>query len=81
VDAAADLRFLRRAQRDLSERGRTMNSVIEQYLGTVRPMHKVHIEPTKTYADLVVENNGDVKELLIIAQQVASQALQKKGAR
>jgi len=79
VDAAADLRFLRRARRDVCERGRTINSVIEQYLGTVRPMHEVHIEPTKTYADLVVENDGDVKEMLKIAQQVAAQVLWKKA--
>ena len=79
VDAAADLRFLRRARRDVCERGRTINSVIEQYLGTVRPMHEVHIEPTKAYADLVVENDGDVKEMLKIAQQVAAQVLWKKA--
>jgi uridine kinase len=52
VDAAADLHVLRRGRRDVAERVRTMNSVIEQYLGTVRPMHGVHIEPTKAYADL-----------------------------
>jgi uridine kinase len=79
VDAAADLRFLRRARRDVSERGRTINSVIEQYLGTVRSMHEVHIEPTKAYADLVVENNGDVKEMLKVAQEVAARALRKKA--
>ncbi len=79
VDAAADLRFLRRARRDMSERGRTINSVIEQYLGTVRPMHEVHIEPTKVYADLVVENNGDVNEMLKISLQVAAQAWRRKA--
>ena len=79
VDAAADLRFLRRARRDVFERGRTINSVFEQYVGTVRPMHELHIEPTKAYADLVVENNGDMKEMLKIALQVAAQALRKKA--
>src|SRR5258708_1309954 len=79
VDTAPDLRFLRRARRDVCERGRTMDSVIEQYLGTVRPMHEMHIEPTKAYADLVVENNGDVKQPLIIAEQAAEQALRKKA--
>jgi uridine kinase len=77
VAGAADLRFLRRARRDISERGRTINSVIEQYLGTVRPMHEVHIEPTKVFADLVVENDGDVKEMLKIAQAVVDQAWNK----
>ena len=79
VDAAADLRFLRRARRDVSERGRTINSVSEQYLNTVRPMHELHIEPTKAYADLVVENNGAVKEMLKVAQEVASLKLRKKA--
>ena len=79
VDAAADLRFLRRARRDVSERGRTINSVSEQYLNTVRPMHELHIEPTKAYADLVVENNGAVKEMLKVAQEVADLKLRKKA--
>jgi len=78
VDAAADLRFLRRARRDVCERGRTISSVFDQYLGTVRPMHELHIEPTKAYADLVVENNGDVKEMRKIALE-AAQALRKKA--
>jgi uridine kinase len=79
VDAAADLRLLRRARRDVSERGRTINSVSEQYLNTVRPMHELHIEPTKAYADLVVENNGDVKEMLKVAQEVVSLKLRRKA--
>jgi uridine kinase len=79
VDAAADLRFLRRARRDVSERGRTIASVSEQYLNTVRPMHEQHIEPTKAHADLVVENNGDVKEMLKVAEEVASLKLRKKA--
>ena len=79
VDAAADLRFLRRARRDVSERGRTITSVSEQYLQTVRPMHELHIEPTKTYADLVVENNGDVKEMLKVVQEVVALELRKKA--
>jgi uridine kinase len=79
VDAAADLRFLRRARRDVIERGRTITSVSEQYLNTVRPMHELHIEPTKTYADLVVENNGDVKEMLKVVQEVVALELRKKA--
>jgi uridine kinase len=79
VDAAADLRFLRRARRDVSERGRTITSVSEQYLNTVRPMHELHIQPTKAHADLVVENNGDVKEMLKVALEVAARALRKKA--
>ncbi len=54
VDAPADVRFIRRLRRDCLERGRTMESVIAQYLATVRPMHLAHIEPTRDFADLVV---------------------------
>ncbi len=79
VDAALDLRCLRRARRDVCERGRTIESFIEQYLDTVRRMHQKHIEPTKAYADLVLENNGDVQALLKIAEQAASQTLQNKS--
>src|ERR1700687_3596971 len=72
VDAAVDLRCLLRARRDVCERGRTIESFIDQYLVTVRAMHQQHIEPTKAYADLVLENNGDVQALLKTAEQAAS---------
>jgi uridine kinase len=58
VDADADTRFIRRLQRDVTERGRTMESVIEQYLGTVKPMHFEFVEPTKRYADLICPIGG-----------------------
>jgi uridine kinase len=80
VDAAVDLRCLRRARRDVCERGRTIESFIDQYLVTVRRMHQEHIEPTKAYADLVLENNGNIQELLGIADQAATRALHKPGA-
>lgn len=54
VDAPADLRFIRRLQRDVVERGRSVSHVIEQYLGTVRPMHLEFVEPSKRHADIVV---------------------------
>ena len=53
VDTDADIRFIRRLQRDIAERGRTMESVIEQYLATVRPMHLEFVEPSKRYACLL----------------------------
>jgi uridine kinase len=56
VDAEADIRFIRRLQRDVSERGRTVDDVVSQYHATVRPMHNVHVEPTKLLADLVVNS-------------------------
>jgi uridine kinase len=58
VDADADTRFIRRLQRDMSERGRTVPSVIEQYLGTVKPMHLEFVEPSKRYADIIVPVGG-----------------------
>jgi len=78
VDAAVDLRCLRRARRDVCERGRTIESFIDQYLVTVRAMHQTHIEPTRAYADLILENNGNIQELLRVAEQAASQTLHKK---
>jgi uridine kinase len=58
VDTDADTRFIRRLQRDLSERGRTVQSVIDQYLGTVKPMHLDFVEPSKRYADIIVPQGG-----------------------
>jgi uridine kinase len=58
VDADADIRFIRRLQRDLTERGRTMESVVEQYLNTVRPMHLEFVEPSKRYADVIIPEGG-----------------------
>jgi len=58
VDADADTRFIRRLQRDVAERGRTLDSVVEQYLGTVKPMHFEFVEPTKRYADLIIPVGG-----------------------
>ena len=58
VDADADTRFIRRLRRDVAERGRTMETVVEQYLGTVKPMHFDFVEPTKRYADLIIPVGG-----------------------
>jgi uridine kinase len=58
VDADADLRFIRRLRRDVSERQRTVESVIEQYLSTVRLMHLEFVEPSKRYADVIVPTGG-----------------------
>lgn len=59
VDTDADVRFIRRLQRDIVQRGRSVESVIDQYMNTVRPMHTQFIEPTKRYADLIVPEGGD----------------------
>ncbi|MDY6866329.1 MAG: uridine kinase [Chloroflexota bacterium] len=58
VDTDADIRFIRRLRRDIEERGRTVDSVIEQYLRTVRPMHLEFVEKSKRYADIIVPEGG-----------------------
>ncbi|MBN1659899.1 MAG: uridine kinase [Anaerolineae bacterium] len=80
VDTDSDIRFIRRLQRDIAERGRTMESVIHQYLGTVRPMHEEFVEPSKRYADVIIPEGGfnevamemvaaRIKSLLAIPQE------------
>lgn len=61
VDTDADLRILRRLVRDINERGRTVESVIDQYISVVRPMHLQFIEPSKRYADIIVPEGGQNK--------------------
>ena len=58
VDTDADLRFIRRLRRDLAERGRSVDSVVGQYLETVRPMHLEFVEPSKRWADLIIPEGG-----------------------
>ncbi|HET8648594.1 MAG TPA: uridine kinase [Gemmatimonadales bacterium] len=58
VDVADDVRFIRRLMRDLNERGRSVEMVIEQYLSTVRPMHLEFVEPSKRYADVIIPQGG-----------------------
>lgn len=58
VDTDPDLRFIRRLKRDISERGRTVDSVIDQYLHSVRPMHLDFVEPSKRYADVIIPEGG-----------------------
>jgi uridine kinase len=58
VDTDPDIRFIRRLERDIAERGRTSASVINQYLTTVRPMHQEFVEPSKRYADVIIPEGG-----------------------
>ena len=58
VDTDPDLRFIRRLERDISERGRTLDTVVKQYLSTVRPMHLEFVEPSKRYADIIIPEGG-----------------------
>ncbi|QLK86014.1 uridine kinase [Staphylococcus sp. 17KM0847] len=78
VDTDADLRILRRLLRDTKERGRTMDSVIEQYLGVVRPMHNQFIEPTKKFADIIIPEGGSNKVAIDIMTTKIQALVQKK---
>ena len=59
VDAPSDVRFIRRLKRDIMERGRSVDSVIDQYMNVVRPMHMQFVEPSKWYADIIVPEGGE----------------------
>ncbi|OHX14041.1 uridine kinase [Chromobacterium sphagni] len=72
VDTDSDVRFIRRLKRDIAERGRTMENVIEQYLSTVRPMHNQFIEPTKRFADVILPHGANDPAVDIITTKVAS---------
>lgn len=73
VDTPADIRLLRRIDRDIRERGRTLESVREQYVSTVRPMHEEFVEPSKRFADVIIPEGGE-NEIAIemIASRVRS---------
>ena len=76
VDTDSDTRFIRRLQRDVAERGRTMESVIDQYHSTVKPMHREFVEPSKRYADVIIPLGGHntvaVDLLLTMLRSVAA---------
>lgn len=73
VETDADVRILRRALRDVEERGRSMQSVVTQYLTTVKPMHEQFVEPTRKYADIVVLEGGhNLVALDLIMQRIAN---------
>ena len=73
VDTDADVRILRRIMRDVKERGRSIDSVVEQYLNTVKPMHEQFIEPSKRFADIIVPEGGrNLVALDMIMQRIAN---------
>ena len=73
VETDADVRILRRALRDVRDRGRTLESVITQYLTTVKPMHDQFVEPSRKYADIIVLEGGhNLVALDMIMQRIAS---------
>lgn len=72
VDTDADVRILRRILRDVKERGRSLDSVVEQYLSTVKPMHEQFVEPSKRYADVIVPEGGEnLVAIMMIIQRIA----------
>ncbi|UEX91051.1 uridine kinase [Staphylococcus ratti] len=79
VDTDADLRILRRLIRDTQERDRTMESVVEQYLNVVRPMHNQFIEPTKKFADIIIPEGGSNKVAIDIMTTKIQALVQKQN--
>ena len=72
VDTDADVRILRRIHRDVTQRGRSMDAVMEQYLSTVKPMHEQFVEPSKRYADIIIPEGGkNTVALMMIMQRIA----------
>lgn len=78
VDTEADVRFIRRLRRDLQERGRSLDAVIDQYLNTVRPMHFEFVEPTKRYADVILPRGGqNTAGIEVIAARIRERLAEK----
>ena len=73
VETDADERILRRARRDMRDRGRDLDSVIHQYLSTVKPMHNTYVEPTKVYADIILNGGKNKQAFLLVKAQIAQQ--------
>ncbi|NMB75329.1 MAG: uridine kinase [Myxococcales bacterium] len=85
VQTEADLRLLRRLQRDLSERGRSFESAVAQYLDSVRPMHEMFVEPSKGYADIIVpasrENQKAIRMIVDLIRRQADRTRRAKKKR
>ena len=73
METDADVRILRRALRDVEERGRTLQSVVTQYLTTVKPMHEQYVEPSRKFADIIVLEGGHN----LVALEMIMQRIQK----
>jgi uridine kinase len=81
VDVSDDIRFIRRMQRDISERGRSVQDVVRQYLGTVRPMHLEFVEPSKRHADVILPEGGHNRiGVEMIIARVLMELQRRKGA-
>ncbi|MEE8060659.1 MAG: uridine kinase [Gemmatimonadales bacterium] len=81
VDVSSDVRFIRRMRRDIMERGRSLENVIDQYLGTVRPMHLEFVEPTKRYADIILPEGGNNEiGIQMVRTRVEAEIQQRRAA-
>jgi len=81
VDTDADIRLIRRLGRDMSERGRTVETVLRQYMETVRPMHLEFVEPSKRWADVIIPEGGENRVALEMVVARVEQLLQGRGGR
>lgn len=79
VDTDDDIRIIRRIQRDMKERGRSLDSIINQYLATVKPMYHQFVEPTKRYADLIVPEGGENQVAIDLLSTKVRDILVKRG--
>ncbi len=80
VDTDPDIRILRRLQRDMNERGRTLESVLQQYIASVKPMHEAFIEPSKKYADIIIPEGGQNEVAIGFLTSWVSRRLEELGA-
>ena len=78
VETDADERILRRTRRNMRERGRDLDSDIQQYLSTVKPMHNTYVEPTKVFADIILNGGKNQQAFLLVKSQIA-QLLQEQA--
>ncbi len=82
VDTPDDIRFIRRLRRDVAERGRTVDSVIEQYLATVRPMHAQFVEPSKRVADVIIPEGGhNMVSIDLLSGKIRERLARESGRR
>ncbi len=83
IDTPADLRLIRRLRRDVAERGRTIDSILDQYLDTVRPAHERFIEPSKRYADVIIPEGGmnrpAIDVLIARVRELATESVAAQG--
>lgn len=79
VDTDDDIRLIRRIERDTKERGRSLDSVINQYLTTVKPMYHQFVEPTKRYADIIVPEGGENQVAIDLLTTKIRSILMKRG--